>query len=173
MASYERVGGPTHPFPGIGSSVCIARPTSRGHVRLVSRDPSMRPSILNNFLATHEDRQIAIAGINKVRQIMSQSAMAPYAPEEIAPTRATSSDEEILDYARRAASLCSTPVGTCRMGNDEYAVTDERLRVRGIDGLRVVDASIMPTIPSGNTNAPAIMIAEKAADMIREDRKAR
>lgn len=169
VASYERVGGPTHHFPGIGTSVCIARPTSRGHVRLVSPDIATRPAILNSFLSTIEDQQIAVAGIKKVRQIFSQPAMAPYSPEEITPTDTASTDDEILGYARRAASSVFHPVGTCRMGSDEYAVTDERLRVRGIEGLRVVDASIMPTITSGNTNAPVIMIAEKAADMIIAD----
>ncbi len=172
VASYERVGGPTHPFPGIGTSVCIARPTSRGHVRITNADPTHRPSIVNGFLVTPEDQQIAVAGIRKVRQIMTMPAMAPYAPDEIAPTSATDTDEQILDYARRATGSVFHPVGTCKMGQDEFAVTDDRLRVHGIAGLRVVDASIMPTITSGNTNAPVIMIGEKAADMIIADRRA-
>lgn len=173
VASYERVGGPTHSFPGMGTSVCICRPTSRGHLRISSPDAVVRPAIVNNFLSTPEDRQIAIAGINRVRQIISQPALEKFAPQEIAPTGTVSSDEEILAYARRTASSVFHPVGTCRMGPGEDAVVDERLRVRGVEGLRVVDASIMPTITSGNTNAPVIMIAEKGAEMILEDRRAR
>jgi choline dehydrogenase len=173
VASYARVGGPTHSFPGIGTSVCICRPTSRGHLRIVSPDPYTRPAIINNFMSTPEDRQIAIAGVNKVRQIVAQRALAQFAPQEIAPTAKVANDAEILAYARRTASTVFHPVGTCRMGQGEDAVVDERLRVRGLDGLRVVDASIMPTIPSGNTNAPAIMIAEKGGDMILSDRRAR
>jgi choline dehydrogenase len=173
VASYERVGGPTHRFPGIGSSVCICRPTSRGRVRIASPDPSARPSILNNFMATPEDRQIAVAGINKVRQIVLQPAFARFAPQEIMPTASVASEEEILAFARRTASSVFHPVGSCRMGQDAMAVTDDRLRVRGTEALRVVDASIMPTITSGNTNAPVFMIAEKAAEMILEDRRRR
>jgi choline dehydrogenase len=171
VASYERVGGPTHRFPGIGTSVCICRPTSRGHVRIISADPAARPSILNNFLATLEDAAVAVAGVRKVRELTATHAFEPYAPEEIAPTAAVASDEDILAYARRTASSVFHPVGTCAMGPD--GVTDDRLRVRGIGRLRVVDASIMPAITSGNTNAPVIMIAEKGADMIIEDRRAR
>lgn len=171
VASYERVGGPTHSFPGIGTSVCICRPTSRGHLRIVSPDPYTRPAIINNFMSTPEDRQIAIAGVNKVRQIVEQRALAQFSPQEIAPTAKVGNDAEILAYARRTASTVFHPVGTCRMGQGKDAVVDERLRVRGLDGLRVVDASIMPTITSGNTNAPTIMIAEKGGDMILSDRR--
>jgi choline dehydrogenase len=173
VASYERVGGPTHPFPGIGTSVCICRPTSRGRLEIVSADPAVRPKILNNFLATPEDAAIALRGVRKVREIVSRRALAPFTPDEIAPTAAVSTDDEILDYARRTASSVFHPVGTCRMGQGNDAVTDDRLRVHGVDGLRIVDASIMPTIPSGNTNAPVIMIAEKGADMILADRRQR
>ncbi|MNT35021.1 Oxygen-dependent choline dehydrogenase [compost metagenome] len=133
---------------------------------------STRPAILNNFLQTPEDRQIAIAGIRRVREIMQQPAMSRYAPDEIMPTAATESNDDILAYARKAIGSVFHPVGTCKMGNDQFAVTDDRLRVHGISGLRVVDASIMPTITSGNTNAPVIMIGEKAADMIIADRRA-
>ncbi len=172
IASYDKVGGPTHPWPGIGTSVCIARPTSRGHLRITSADPAARPAILNNFLATEYDRGIAIAGVRAVRRILSQPAFRPFDAEEIVPSAAVASDEELVAYARRTAGSVFHPVGTCRMGRDPLAVTDERLRVRGLDGLRVIDASIMPTVTSGNTNAPVIMIAEKGADLIREDRKA-
>jgi len=173
VASYERVGGPVHSFPGIGTSVCICRPTSRGHLRIVSPDPHARPAIINNFMSTPEDRQIAIVGVNQVRKIVAQPALAQFSPQEIAPTAKVATDGEILAYARRTASSVFHPVGTCRMGQGEDAVVDERLRVRGLDRLRVIDASIMPTITSGNTNASVIMIAEKGADMILSDRRAR
>jgi choline dehydrogenase len=133
----------------------------------------VRPGILNNFLGTSEDAAIAIAGVRKVRALIATRAFAPYAPAEIAPTGSVATDDDILAYARRTASSVFHPVGTCAMGPGPDAVTDDRLRVRGIDGLRVVDASIMPAITSGNTNAPVIMIAEKGADMIMEDRRAR
>lgn len=169
IASYERVGGPTHTFPGIGTSICICRPTSRGWLRITSADPSEHPAVLNNFMATEEDRHIAIAGMKQVREIVSRPSFARFRPEEIAPTSAVASEDEILAYARRTASSVFHPVGTCAMGQGKMAVTDERLRVRGLTGLRVADASIMPAITSGNTNAPVIMIAEKAADMILQD----
>jgi choline dehydrogenase len=172
IASYDKVGGPTHPWPGIGTSVCIARPTSRGHLRIVSPDADVRPEILNNFLATEEDRRIAVAGMRIVRRIVGQPAFGPFVPEEMMPSEAVASDEELLAYARRTLGSVFHPVGTCRMGPDPMAVTDERLRVRGIQGLRVVDASVMPTVTSGNTNGPVIMIAEKGADMIRQDARA-
>jgi len=170
IASYEKVGGPTHPWPGIGTSVCIARPTSRGWLRLQSPDPTARPAILHNYLATEEDQRIALSGMRIVRRILSQPAFQPHEPEEIMPTARVASDEELLDYARNNIGSVFHPVGTCRMGQDTMAVTDERLRVRGFEGLRIVDASVMPTITSGNTNAPVIMIAEKGAEMIRQDR---
>jgi choline dehydrogenase len=138
-------------------------------VRITSADPTARPGILNNFLGTPEDAAIAVTGIRKVRELLAQRAFAPHQPQEIAPTSAIASDEEILAYARRTASSVFHPVGTCAMGPGPDAVTDDRLRVRGIGGLRVIDASIMPTITSGNTNAPVIMIAEKGAEMILED----
>jgi len=173
VASYERVGGPTHGFPGIGTSVCICRPTSRGHLRIVSHDSQARPAIVNNFMGTEEDRQIAIAGVKMVRRIFAQQALARFSPEEIAPTAKVATDAEILAYARQTASTVFHPVGTCRMGQGDDAVVDERLRVRGLEALRVVDASIMPAITSGNTNAPVIMIAEKGSDMILSDARAR
>ncbi len=172
IASYEKVGGPTHPWPGIGTSVCIARPTSRGHLRITSADPEVRPAILNNFMATEEDRAVALAGMRAVRRILSQEAFRRHEAEEIMPGPAAATDDELLAYARHTAGTVFHPVGTCMMGRGSMAVTDDRLRVQGVQGLRVVDASIMPTITSGNTNAPVIMIAEKGADMIRADRKA-
>ncbi len=134
---------------------------------------SADPAILNNYMATPEDRAIAVAGVNKVRDIVAGPAFAPFSPQEILPTATVGTEDEILAYARRTASSVFHPVGTCAMGPGPMAVADERLSVRGVEGLRVVDASIMPTIPSGNTNAPVIMIAEKGAAMILEDRRGR
>jgi len=170
--SLDRFGEPLHPFPAFTASVCNLRPTSRGHVRIVSSDPRQHPEIAPNYLATQDDRQVAVDAIKLTRRILSANALAKYRPEEYKPGPQYQTDE---DLARAAGDIGTTifhPVGTCRMGDDEMAVVDPRLRVRGVAGLRVVDASVMPTITSGNTNAPTIMIAEKAADMILEDRKA-
>jgi choline dehydrogenase-like flavoprotein len=171
VASYERVGGPTHPFSGIGTSVCICRPTSRGRLRIVSADPAKHPSILHNYMATVEDQNIALRGVEIVRNIAAQSELAAFTPREIAPAAEARDEEGVLDYARRTASSVFHPVGTCMMGQGRLAVTDDRLRVHGVEGLRVVDASIMPFITSGNTNAPVFMIAEKAAHMLLQDGK--
>lgn len=171
IASYEKVGGPLHPFPGIGSSICICRPTSRGHLRIKSADAAVPPAIVNNFLGTEEDRRIPMEGLKLVRRIAASKAFARFAPDEIQPTAKVQSEDEVLAFARANASTVFHPVGTCMMGRSEMSVVDERLRVRGVEKLRVVDASIMPTITSGNTNAPTFMIAEKGADMIRADRR--
>ena len=171
-ASYGRVGGPMHPFPGITSSVGILRPTSRGTVRVRSAEPDAHPAILHNFLATDYDRRIALSSVDLVRRIAAQPALARFKPEEISPPPGVHSEEEILAWARTILTTVFHPVGTCAMGRGERAVVDDRLRLHGIAGLRVVDASVMPTITSGNTCAPVLMIAEKAADMIRQDAKA-
>lgn len=163
-------GGAMHPFPGITSSVCILRPESRGHCHVADRDPSVQPRILHNFLKEEADREIAIRSVEAVRRIVASPAMDRFEPEEILPTAAVQSRDELLDYARRTVNTTFHPVGTCKMGRDRMAVVDDRLRVHGLSGLRVVDASIMPTIVSGNTQAPTVMIAEKAADFIREER---
>ncbi|MBP1844232.1 choline dehydrogenase [Rhizobium petrolearium] len=163
-------GGAMHPFPGITSSVCILRPESRGHCHVADRDPSVQPRILHNFLKEEADREIVIRSVEAVRRIVASSAMDRFEPEEILPTAAVQSRDELLDYARRTVNTTFHPVGTCKMGRDRMAVVDDRLRVHGLSGLRVVDASIMPTIVSGNTQAPTVMIAEKAADFIREER---
>ncbi|KGE02211.1 GMC family oxidoreductase N-terminal domain-containing protein [Rhizobium sp. YS-1r] len=163
-------GGAMHPFPGITSSVCILRPESRGHCHVADRYPSVQPRILHNFLKEEADREIAIRSVEAVRRIVASSAMDRFEPEEILPTAAVQSRDELLDYARRTVNTTFHPVGTCKMGRDRMAVVDDRLRVHGPSGLRVVDASIMPTIVSGNTQAPTVMIAEKAADFIREER---
>jgi choline dehydrogenase len=169
--SLDRFGEPLHPFPAITASVCNLRPTSRGRVRLRSPDPAAAPAIAPNYLATSEDRRVAVDAIRLTRRIMAARAMARYRPEEYRPGAAITGEEELARAAGEIATTIFHPVGTCKMGpdGDPMAVVDARLRVRGLSGLRVVDASIMPTITSGNTNAPVIMIAEKAADMIREE----
>ncbi|MGF1619005.1 MAG: GMC family oxidoreductase [Rhodomicrobiaceae bacterium] len=166
--SLDRFGEPLHAFPAITASVANLRPESRGATHVASADARAHPQIQPNYLSTETDRRVAADSIRVTRQILAAKAMARFEPEEHLPGEAITSDE---DLARAAGDIGTTifhPVGTCKMGHDERAVVDERLRVRGVDGLRVVDASIMPTITSGNTNSPTIMIAEKAADMILE-----
>jgi choline dehydrogenase-like flavoprotein len=145
------------------------RPRSRGHVGLASARPEDDPLIDPNYLDDPYDRQMAVTSVRTIRRILSQSAMAPFVEHERLPGDHTESDEAIMDYVRQYACCDYHPVGTCKMGNDALAVVDDRLRIRGVDALRVVDSSIMPVLPSGNTNAPAIMIGEKGADLIRSD----
>ncbi|MFT5706796.1 MAG: choline dehydrogenase, partial [Oceanospirillaceae bacterium] len=142
-----------------------------GHIALKSSNPSEHPAIHPNYLATQEDQLTAIEAIKITRNIMDAPALKPLIAQEHEPGIEHQTDEALLEYARNRATTIYHPTGTCKMGNDEMAVVDDRLRVIGVSGLRVVDASIMPIIVSGNTNAPTIMIAEKAADMIKEDRK--
>jgi choline dehydrogenase-like flavoprotein len=169
-ATYPKLGQPPSPFPGVTASACILRPTSRGYVRIRNSDTRVNPSILYNYLSTPEDQRVAVDCIKLTRRIMSQPALARFEPEEFLPDPKTSqTDADMLEAARATAGTVYHPVGTCKMGQDPMAVVDERLRVRGIEALRVVDASIMPNLVSGNTNAPTIMIAEKAADMIKVD----
>jgi choline dehydrogenase len=168
-ASYDRVGGPMHPFPGITSSACILRPTSRGYVRIRGTEPGKPPAILHNYLGTAEDCDIAVRAVELVRRIAAQPALQRFRPQELSPPAGIETAAEILDYARRTVTTVFHPVGTCAMGQGRQAVVDNRLRVHGIGGLRIADASIMPSITSGNTCAPAMMIGEKAADLIRED----
>ncbi|MDF1872854.1 choline dehydrogenase [Vannielia sp.] len=165
--SLEAFGQAPHSFPAITASVCHLRPESRGHVRITSPDPQAHPEIQPNYLSTEADRLTAARAIRLTRRIMEQSPLAPYLPEEFKPGMEAQSDAELVDGAARIASTIFHPVGTARMGDDTAAVVDAELRVKGFEGLRVVDASIMPRITSGNTNAPTIMIAEKAADMIK------
>lgn len=170
--TLERFGEKLHSFPAFTASVCNLRPTSRGTIRIAGADPREPPSIKPNYLATDEDRRVAVAAIRLTRRICAAPALARFTPEEFKPGPAAQSDAELARAAGDIATTIFHPVGTCRMGPDERAVVDERLRVHGIASLRVVDASIMPVITSGNTNAPTVMIGEKAADMIREDAKA-
>jgi len=167
--SLERFGDPLHPFPAFTASVCNLRPESRGHIRIKSPDTSIAPEIKPNYLSAPADRQVAAQAIRLTRKICSAPAMARFEPEEFKPGPHIASDEDLARAAGDIATTIFHPVGTVRMGQDDRAVVDERLRVHGIAGLRVADASVMPTITSGNTNAPTIMIAEKASDMIKED----
>jgi choline dehydrogenase len=166
--SLDKFGDALHPFDAITPSVCNLQPTSRGHVRIKSPDPAAHPSIRPNYLATDDDLAVAVAGVRFTRRIMKANALARFAPEEWKPGPDLVTDEEL---ARAAGALGTTifhPVGTCRMGPDALAVVDDRLRVHGVERLRVIDASIMPRIVSGNTNAPTVMIAEKGAEFIRQ-----
>jgi choline dehydrogenase len=165
--SLDKFGSPLHPFDAITPSVCNLQPTSRGHVRIKSADPAAHPAIALNYLATVEDVRVAIAGLRFTRRIMAAKALARFAPEEWLPGPGLATDAELRRAAGDLGTTIFHPVGTCRMGVDDLAVVDDRLRVRGIAGLRVIDASIMPRITSGNTNAPTVMIAEQGADFVR------
>jgi choline dehydrogenase len=167
--SADKPGEGLHRFSAFTASVCQLRPESRGRIELKSADPYAYPAIHPNYLATHTDRQAAIDGIRMTRRLCATQAMAPFVESELLPGPELHSDAELLDAARAISQTIYHPVGTCKMGNDAQSVVDERLRVHGMQGLRVVDASIMPTITSGNTNAPTIMIAEKASDLILDD----
>jgi choline dehydrogenase len=161
-----------HPFPGFTISAVHLRPDARGSVTLKSPDPLAAPAIRFNFLRTRYDLEALTAGMRLARNITRQAALAPYVAEELLPGAEVQSDAEFEASIRRNGVSNLHPVGTCRMGADAEAVCDPRLRVNGVLGLRVVDASVMPSVPAGNTNAPTIMIAEKAADMILEDARA-
>jgi choline dehydrogenase len=167
--SADMAGGKVHPFSGFTLSTCQLRPESRGHVRIRSADPFEPPEMMANYLATDLDRRTTVAGVKASRAIMASAAMRRFVKREVKPGPEAASDEALLEFCRDNGATIFHPTGTCKMGTDRMAVLDERLRVRGIDGLRVVDCSAMPTLVSGNTNAPAVMMAEKAADMIRED----
>ena len=166
--SLEKFGDPLHPFPAITPSVCNLRPTSRGHVRLKSADAMAAPEIRLNYLSTPEDRRVAAEGMRFTRRIMAAPALAKYAPEEWRPGPAAEDDRALVKAAGDLGTTIFHPVGTCRMGGDRDAVVDDRLRVHGIEGLRVIDASVMPRITSGNTNAPTYMIAERGAEFVLE-----
>jgi choline dehydrogenase len=169
--STPKLGDPLHPFEAFTASVCNLRPESRGYVRIKSPHPRGQPAIQPNYLSDPADRKVAADAIQLTRKIVSAPAMARFEPEEFLPGLQFESDE---DLAREAGNIGTTifhPVGTCKMGpaSDTGAVVDDRLRVHGIEGLRVIDASVMPTITSGNTNSPTLVIAEKAAEMMLAD----
>ncbi|WP_423065291.1 GMC family oxidoreductase [Devosia sp. CN2-171] len=168
--STDRLGEPLHRFDAVTVSVCNLRPESRGTIHMESADARAAPKIRPNYLSTETDRHVAADSIRHARALMRTRAVARFEPEEFLPGPQYADD---ADLARRAGDIATTifhPVGTCRMGNDDMAVVDPQLRARGLAGLRVVDASIMPTITSGNTNSPVIMIAEKAAEMVLSQR---
>jgi choline dehydrogenase len=167
--SADTSGAALHPFPGFIASVCQLRPQSRGFVRIKSADPQQPPAIQPRYLSAQTDRDTVVAGMKLLRRIMRQPAMRRYIAEERAPDPGCASDEELLAFARESGTTVFHPTSTCRMGSEPTAVVDERLRVRGIERLRVVDGSIMPTVVSGNTNAAIVMIGEKGADMILQD----
>ena len=169
--SLNKFGEPLHPFPAFTASVCNLHPTSRGTVRIASADFREAPVIRPNYLSTEEDRRVSVDAIRLTRRIVAAEALKPYEPEEFMPGPQAVSDEDLAKAAGDIGTTIFHPVGTCKMGLDDLAVVDARLRVRGVERLRVVDASIMPTITSGNTAAPTLMIAEKASRMILEDRK--
>jgi choline dehydrogenase-like flavoprotein len=173
--SLDKFGDPLHEFPAFTASVCNLQPTSRGFVRLRSADPADKPVIKPNYLSTDEDRRVAVDSIRVARRIVAEPALAKYRPVEYLPGQSVGDDDaSLIKAAGDIGTTIFHPVGTAKMGraSDPMAVVDERLRVIGLERLRVVDASIMPTITSGNTNAPTMMIAEKGAAMIREDRRA-
>ncbi len=169
--SAEMAGAKPHAFSGFTMSVCQLRPESRGTLTIKSRDPKQAPAMQPNYLSAEIDRRTAVAGMKLARALAAAPSMRPYVLEEYKPGPATSSDAELLEFARANGATIFHPVGTCKMGADAHAVVDERLRVHGVAGLRVVDCSIMPTLVSGNTNLPVIMIAEKASAMILEDQR--
>ncbi|WP_246796345.1 GMC family oxidoreductase [Burkholderia perseverans] len=172
--SLDRFGEPLHRYDAFTASVCNLRPTSRGSIHIDSPDPFAAPRIAPNYLATEADRRVAANALRLTRRFAAAPALARYRPDEVLPGHRYQTDEELAIAAGAVGTTIFHPVGTCRMGraDDPRAVLDSRLRVRGVDGLRVVDASVMPTITSGNTNSPTLMIAERASEMIRADRRA-
>ncbi len=169
--SLERFGEPLHAFPAFTASVCNLRPTSRGQVRIASGDAHAAPKITTNYLSTPEDRKVAADSLRLTRSIAAAPSLQRYAPQEYKPGLQWQTDEDLAQASGDIGTTIFHPVGTCKMGraDDAMAVVDSELRVRGVAGLRVVDASVMPFITSGNCNSPTIMIAEHASDLIRKD----
>jgi choline dehydrogenase len=172
LFSADSVGQKLHTFPGFLASICQLRPQSRGHVRIKSADPAQAPAIQPGYMSAPADREVMIEGMKLTRRIMGQPAISRYIVEELNPGAGVTSDADLLAFAREKGTTIFHPTSTCRMGADAKAVVDERLRVHGIKGLRVIDGSIMPTVVSGNTNAAIVMIAEKGAKMILQDASA-
>ena len=167
--SLDKFGDPLHKFNAITPSVANLQPTSRGHVRIKDADPLHAPAITLNYLSTAQDREVAVSGLRFTRRIMTAQALARFEPEEWKPGPELTSDEALAHAASDLGTTIFHPVGTCKMGSDRLAVVDDRLAVHGVAGLRVIDASVMPRITSGNTNAPTVMIAEKGAEFVIED----
>jgi choline dehydrogenase-like flavoprotein len=172
LFSGDTIAPPLHRFSGISCPLIVLRPESRGHVRIKSADPRAAPAIQPRYLSAGKDRAVMLAGLRALRRIMAAPALAPFIAAEHDPGPDCASDEDLTDFARGRGSTVYHPTSTCRVGSDPTAVVDARLNVRGFEHLRVVDASVMPTLVSGNTNAAVIMIAEKGADMILADAKA-
>jgi choline dehydrogenase len=168
----QNIGEELHSFSGVTGVCTLLRPESRGHVQIKSADARTAPAIHPNYLSAQKDRDTLVAGVRALRAIVQSPALAQHIAEEVEPGAGCASDDEMIDYIRRRGSTVYHPVSTCRMGSDARAVVDERLRVRGFAGLRVIDASIMPSLVSGNTNAATIMIGEKGAAMVLEDANA-
>ncbi|MEM7178009.1 MAG: GMC oxidoreductase, partial [Pseudomonadota bacterium] len=166
--STDKLGDPLHPFPAITVSVCNLRPESVGTCHVQGTDPETQPEIRLNYLSTENDRQVAAKSVRQARMIMTAKALKPYHPHEILPGAAVESEADLIKCVGDIATTIFHPVGTCKMGADASAVVGTDLKVHGLTGLRVIDASIMPKIVSGNTASPVVMIAEKAADMIRK-----
>ena len=167
--SLDKFGAPLHPFDAITPSVCNLRPTSRGQVRIKSANPEAAPAIRLNYLSTDEDLRVAVAGLRFTRRIMAAPALKRFEPEEWQPGPELQTDAELQTAAAALGTTIFHPVGTCKMGADRMAVVDDRLRVRGMEGLRIIDASIMPRITSGNTNAPTVMVAEQGVEFLLAD----
>jgi choline dehydrogenase len=169
--SADKPGEGVPPFSAFTSSLCQRRSNSRGEIRINSADPLEYPAIFPNYLSDHRDCQVAFDSIKVARKIAGAPSLKNHIVDEYAPGSQYQSDEELPEAARQYRQTIYHPVGTCKMGQDDLSVVDARLRVHGMENLRLADASIMPEIVSGNTNAPAIMIGEKAADMILEDNR--
>ncbi|MEM9046443.1 MAG: GMC family oxidoreductase N-terminal domain-containing protein [Pseudomonadota bacterium] len=170
--SADKPGTGLHRWSGVTSSVCQLRPESRGEILITSRDPHAHPRIVGNYLSTEYDKRVLIEGLRLARRISQAMPFQGHVAEEVEPGLDLIEDAALMEHVRKRATTIFHPTSTCRMGADARAVVDPRLRVRGVAGLRIADCSIMPTIPSGNTNAPAIMVGEKCADMMLEDAKA-
>ena len=169
--SLDKFGDPLHTFNAITPSVCNLRPSSRGHVRIKTSNAEDYPAISLNYLSTSEDETVAVRGLQFTRKIMAAKALEQFKPKELKPGSDIQTDEQLLSAARDLGTTIFHPVGTCKMGNDNMAVVNDRLQVHGIKNLRVIDASVMPRITSGNTNAPTVMIAEKGAEFILKSKK--
>jgi choline dehydrogenase len=167
--SAEMAGAKTHPWSGCTFSVCQLRPTSRGTVMIKSPDPFAPPAMQPNYLSTEFDCRSVVEGVKVARRLARTRALSELIGDEYRPGDSARSDDDVLEFVRNYGATIFHPVGTCKMGADPLAVVDTRLKVHGVGGLRVVDAAIMPTLVSGNTAAPVVMIAEKAADMILQD----
>jgi choline dehydrogenase len=167
--SFDKPGDKLHAFPGFTLTARLLRPESRGSVTIRSSDPLAPPTIAPNYLTSEKDCEVLLAGLKASRRLADTAAMRPWVAREHDPGPGCASDSDLMDFLRSRGGIAYHPVGTCKMGADAHAVVDERLRVRGLQGLRVIDASIMPTLVSGNTYAPTVMIGEKGADMVLED----